>query len=99
MWPSSRKTACRATRATRAPLRRLCLGSPPSLLSLSLDEAARLLGGGSSRAKEVWSMIRRGESPLCEAAAARLPARTHVRAQMLFSPPTHTVHGWLGVVS
>eukprot|EP00908_Phaeocystis_cordata_P008736 Transcript_19431.p1 GENE.Transcript_19431~~Transcript_19431.p1 ORF type:complete len:401 (-),score=97.08 Transcript_19431:122-1324(-) len=91
MWPSSRKTACRATRATRAPLRRLCLGSPPSLLSLSLDEAARLLGGGSSRAKEVWSMIRRGESPLCEAAAARLPARTHVRAQMLFSPPTHTV--------
>ena len=75
--------------------RRLCTGAPRrSILSASFDEAAALLGGGrgrGSRASEVWSLIRRGESPLDTAAAEHLPRRTRELAARVFSPPTHVV--------
>ena len=75
--------------------RRVCTDVPRrSILSASVSEAAVLLGGGTrraSRASEVWSLLRRGESPLDEAAASHLPARTRELAARVFSPPTHTV--------
>ena len=64
------------------------------MLGASFDQAVALLGGGSGRgssASEVWSLLRRGDSPLDTAAAAHLPMRTRELAARVFSPPAHTV--------
>ena len=75
--------------------RRLCTEAPrSSMLGASFDQAAALLGGGSGRgssASDVWSLLRRGDSPLDTAAAAHLPMRTRELAARVFSPPAHTV--------
>ena len=82
-------------RAHRQLARRLCTDTPRrSILSASFNEAAALLGGGSGRgscASDVWSLLRRGESPLDTAAAAHLPMRMRELAARVFSLPTHTV--------
>ena len=92
----AREPRTRSRMSLQQLARRVCTDVPRrSILSASVSEAAVLLGGGTrraSRASEVWTLLRRGESPLDEAAASHLPARTReLVAARVFSPLTHTV--------
>jgi len=62
----------------------------PSLLSLTPDAAAPVIGG-TGRAKLVWDLVRNGEDPFGEVGAEHLPATTHRALRAAFTAPTHSV--------